>query len=103
MIRAVEPRYRAGDGVHARRFDGELVIVDLARGNYFGLDEVGAEIWEGLLRGESIAIVVSRLEQSFDASRTELEADASGLVRELLANGLLVAEETEGEPLDEPR
>ncbi len=85
-------RYRPALGVHTRRFDGELVIVDLERGDYFGLDEIGAEVWEGVARGDSLDEIVRRLETVYEASPKELETDAGALLRVLVDRGLLVVD-----------
>ena len=37
--------------VHSRKFGEELVLLDLARGEYFSLDELGARIGRSLRQG----------------------------------------------------
>jgi hypothetical protein len=75
--------------VHARRFDEEIVIVDLKAGVYFGLDEVGAAIWEELLRGRTLPEVAAALEASYDVPLAKLAEDVRALVDALLTRGLL--------------
>ena len=76
--------------VHAREFDGELIIVDLERGDYFGLDEVGSRMWQGLASGRSPAEVVDGLLAEYDVEKSRLSVDVLHLVKDLLARGLLV-------------
>lgn len=83
-------RYRRGDQVHARRFDAETVILDMTRGEYYSLDEVGGYIWESLMQGLSVAEIGVKLAESYDADQHEILRDAERIVGELVAAGLLV-------------
>src|SRR5205809_72821 len=74
--------------VHARRFDDELIILDLDKGFYFGLNGVGAAIWEGLARGMTLRDVVHSLVTEYDASESQLMEDARALVDQLIGAGL---------------
>ena len=82
-------RVSVGADVHVREFDGSLVILDLARGDYFGVDEVGAKLWEGLARGESPAEVAAAIGPDYDVDPGVLERDLVRLTDELVARGLV--------------
>ncbi len=81
--------YRPAGDVHVRDFDGELVVLDLAKGDYFGLNEVGAKLWSGLVAGQSPAEVADALFADYDVTRERLLADLVALTGELLARGLI--------------
>jgi hypothetical protein len=83
-------RFTVPQDVHVRRFHEELVLLDLARGEYFTLDEVGARVWEGLDQGKSVAEVVAALVLDYDTDVLRLEHDVVALVDELLGRHLLV-------------
>jgi hypothetical protein len=85
-------RFRRSEGVHARRFDDEIVLLDLQGGRYYGLDEVGADVWEALSDGATVEDVVARLHDRYDVERARLEQDVRALVDDLMRSGLLVAE-----------
>jgi len=78
----------AAPNVHARRFDDELIILDLEKGFYFGLNGVGAAIWEGLARGMNLREVVHSLHTEYDAPESQLMEDAKVLVDQLVGAGL---------------
>ena len=61
-MRAVAPSDRVvvGPNVHARHFDGEMVVLDLDWGDYFGLNEVGMRMWSELAVGRTPAEVGAR-------------------------------------------
>jgi hypothetical protein len=43
-----------GRDVVVREVAGELVLLDLGRAEYFGLNPTGTRIWQGLSRGLSL-------------------------------------------------
>ena len=81
------------DDVVAREVAGETVLLNLATGTYFGLNEVGGRIWQ-LLDGEgcSLAEVVERLQAEFEVSDEDARADVLELAGNLAENGLLQIE-----------
>lgn len=81
----VEP---AGD-VHVRTFDGDLVILDLEKGDYFGVNEIGARLWAGLAAGKSPREIASELADEYDVDATTLLDDLVALTGEFLTRGLV--------------
>jgi hypothetical protein len=75
--------------VYARAFGKELVLLDFARGEYFGLDEVGAEIWRALAEGKELGAVADHLAATFAVEREEALQDIIALVEELHAQHLV--------------
>ena len=76
--------------IHARPFDGELVVLDLKSNAYFGLDDIGARIWSEYAQGFSLDDTILRLAEEFDAPRSEIAADVHELAERLVEAGLLV-------------
>ena len=81
-------RIRIGSGVSAREFDGEWIVLDLAGGNYFGLDEVGGAIWDGLREEKSLEEIARALATQYDASESVILSDVLALVGDLLERRL---------------
>ena len=75
--------------VMARTVGDETVILDLASGTYFGLDPVGARIWELLGEGKTLGEVCDQMLDEFEVSRDELERDTLRLTQELADQGLV--------------
>jgi len=82
-------RVRVTREVHVREFDGDLVILDLAKGDYFGIDEIGARLWRGLERGQSCEEIAGALIVDYDTDRERLLTDLLNLANELLVKGLV--------------
>jgi hypothetical protein len=77
--------------VMARQVGDETVLLDLASGNYFGLDVVGARIWQLLVEGKAPSEICEALLTEFDTSREVLAGDLSRLLKELTAHGLVIS------------
>jgi hypothetical protein len=84
-------RVRIPQEVLARQVGGETVMLDLAKGAYFGLDPVGARMWQLLAEGKTLAEVRDAIVEEYDVSREDAERDLLALVADLMAQGLLVA------------
>lgn len=77
--------------VMTRTVGDEVVILDLATGTYFGLDPVGARIWELMGEGKTLAEVCEQMLAEYEVSREELERDILRLADELAQQGLIAA------------
>ncbi len=67
----------------------ETVLLDLAGENYFGLNVVGARIWQLIGDGATLQGVFDSLVQEFDAEPERIRADLLALVDELAKAGLV--------------
>jgi len=82
-------RVRSTQHVYAREFDGDLVLLDLAAGDYFALDEIGARLWSGVNSGRTVADITAELVKEYDVDASRLEADLLALLGDLLAKRLV--------------
>lgn len=83
-------RFQVSDDVIAREVAGEMVLLDLASGLYFGLDPVGSRIWQRLSEGPcSMAEVCDLIEAEFDAPRDRIEADLVALLAQFSEKKLI--------------
>jgi len=85
-------RVTVPDHVIVRQLGDESVMLDMASGYYFGLDPVGARIWQLLSETSSLAEIVERLAQEYDVTPEQANSDLVRFVEELKANGLLNVE-----------
>jgi hypothetical protein len=86
-----ERRLRVSPSVYARTFGAELVLLDFGRGEYFGLDEVGAEIWRAIAAGETLGAIADRVAERYEVTRSRALADIVQLAAHMLGQGLLLA------------
>ena len=69
--------------VMARQVGNESVILDLASGTYYGLDPVGARIWQLMTEGQTLAQVCETMLAEYEVSREDIERDVLALVQNL--------------------
>lgn len=83
-------RISQSPGSVAREVGGELVLLQLDSGTYFGLNAVGGRIWELLEEGDrSVASLCDAIIDEFSAPRDVVENDILALTVSLLDQGLV--------------
>ena len=73
----------------ARQVGDEIVILHPGSGTYFGLDAVGARIWQLIGEGKSLNEICEVVLDEYDVSRGDLERDVGGLIEDLVAEDLV--------------
>ncbi len=68
---------------------GEVAILNLKSGIYFGLDPVGASVWNSLQKPVTLAELCDRMVEEYDVERARLEADLRDLICDLAEHGLI--------------
>jgi hypothetical protein len=86
---ALSDRLTAAPRVTRATQHGETMLLDLAGGAYYTLNESGAFVWDMLLRGTTLGEIVDALEARYDAPRDVIASDASAMTSELLAASLV--------------
>jgi hypothetical protein len=71
-----------------RELDGEAVILDLEAGVYFGLNGLGARIWQLIDRHGRLRDVFDALYQEYEVAPDVLERDLLALVGRLAESRL---------------
>ena len=69
--------------------EGEAVILNLADGVYYGLDPVGARVWEMLDRPRSVGELRDAVVAEWEVDAATAERDLLDLLDELSARGLV--------------
>jgi hypothetical protein len=86
---SLSSRVKVADDTLFQELSGETVLLELSRGVYYGLDEVGTRIWSLLADGRSLEETVDVLVEEYDVDRARGAADVLRLVGELEARRLL--------------
>ena len=68
---------------------GEAVILNLKTGIYFGLNPVGARIWELLQQPRTISEIRELIVSEYEVEAGRCERDVYALVEELASRGLI--------------
>ena len=75
--------------VMARQVGDETVILDLGSGTYFGLDPVGARIWQLIGEGKTLGEICDTMLDEYEVTRGDLERDVVELADKLLEQKLI--------------
>src|ERR1700681_4857614 len=60
--------------------DGEVVMMSIEQGRYFGLDDIGSDIWRRIEPPCSFAALIDGLAADYEAYRATIAADVQNLL-----------------------
>lgn len=69
--------------------DNELVLMDAEQGKYYGLDAIGADIWQRLEGRVVVSDLCAALGKEYDADADTISRDVLALLERLAAEGLI--------------
>ena len=78
------------ESVLARKIHGEMVLLDMASEQYFGLDQVGTCAMDAIAGGATVDEAVAAVIDVFDGPEDQIRIDVVALIEELVSTGLLV-------------
>ena len=85
------PRYSLKDQLSVTSIGEDSVLLDVSSGQYFGLNELGTKIIEGLMQSLSLDDILLGIVQEFDVDMDQARVDAEKLLSELETAGLVFA------------
>ena len=68
---------------------GESVLLNLSSERYFGLDDIGTQMWKTLIASDSIQAAYETLLAEYDVEASRLREDLSDLIQKLMEQGLV--------------
>ncbi len=85
MLEAITLTSRAlrNEDVVFRDLQGEMVLLNLKTGVYFGLDPVGTRIWHLIQEGRSLQEIRDAVMQEYDVTKDQCEQDLLRFVGQL--------------------
>ena len=84
-----DQKFEVSSSVVAREVGGEMMLMDLESGTYFGLDPVGMRIWQSLEDGHTTGQLLERLEREFDVTPEQLREDVATLFQTFRDHNLI--------------
>jgi hypothetical protein len=89
IIKAKQLIKRSSD-ILASEVDGEIVMMSIEHGKYFGLDDVGSEIWKRLENEISFGKLCDDLAKDYDVDLATITRDVSTFIESLIENEIVV-------------
>lgn len=75
---------------------GEAAILSIKSGAYYGLDPVGARIWDLMQEPRAVAEIQNAITSEYDVEPERCAQDLADLLQKLLAEGLIEVKEQKG-------
>ena len=75
--------------IDASELDGETVMMDMERGNYFMLNRVGSRVWELIEKPVSVEEIIHQLREEYEVSLEECHEAVKEFLHELHHANLL--------------
>jgi len=91
-------KIKVSDDVVFRILGDEAVLLNLATGTYFGLDDVGTRMWQIISEHGSTDKVLETMRDEYDVEEDLLRSDLDKLINNLIENGLMKADAPESPP-----
>jgi len=88
----VERRFRASESASAREVGDELVLLELAAGDFFVSRGIGPRIWDLLTSGQSLDQVADCVVARYSVDRALVMADLEAFVDRAVKERLLLEE-----------
>ncbi|MDX1687616.1 MAG: PqqD family protein [Candidatus Promineifilaceae bacterium] len=95
MTHSLPRRVIPSSDVLFRELEGEAVMLDLGSERYFGLDEVGARVWQLLDEHHDVDAVVAQMLAEYEVEEEQLRSDLAELIANLAEAGLVTIEDDE--------
>jgi len=80
---------KAPEGVIHTEMNDEVVLMHVANGTYYSLNEVGSTIWSLLSSPLTISDICKSVEKEYEVSIDECKEDVMRLIQELYGVGLV--------------
>ncbi len=82
-------RFIQNPDICATDMNGDTVMLDIERGEYFGLGGVGSRIWELLAQPATLATLVTTLCNEFEVEAAVCDNDTRTFLNYLYEHGLI--------------
>lgn len=77
------------DNVLFRNLEGEAVLLHLGSEEYFGLDNVGTDMWQEMTKCATIEEAYEALLVAYDVDAAQLRTDMDEFIQDLISAGLI--------------
>lgn len=72
--------------------NNEIVIMNMEKGEFWGLQDVSFDIWKILDNCKSIDEIADKIVQIYEVDRQEAAKDISNIIEEMKINGMVIEE-----------
>jgi len=69
--------------------DGEVVMMNLEKGEYYGLNPVASRIWELLADAMTLENLLNKLVEEFEVNFEQCQADTEGFIVDMIEKKMI--------------
>lgn len=91
----IENRVQRNPEMVSGNMDGEVVMLSIQRGEYFGLDKIGSRIWELLETPLKIEEIKTTLLEEYEVDEETCLRDLIEFLEDLQIKGLIIVNQSE--------
>ncbi|MCJ2189196.1 PqqD family peptide modification chaperone [Novosphingobium beihaiensis] len=73
----------------ATEMDGEIVMMSVEKGAYYGLSGIGAQIWDALESPRTFDYLIGILRDQFDVDENTLRSDVHAFLLDMKSEGIV--------------
>lgn len=84
------PKFIQNPDIIGSQIDDEMVMMDVEKGAYFGLDAVASFIWQTLEKPHSTQDIVDKILKDFEVSQKQCEEDIAPFIKHLSKANLVI-------------
>jgi len=95
MHRYIRPRDKE---IIFKVFDGEAILINLAKGICYSMEDVGGAIWKMIQEGHNLEEIIDEVLARYDASPEQVAADVEQLIGKLIEENLCSVSDDPSEP-----
>ena len=81
--------------------DGETVILNLDKGNYYSLVGMGVNIWGFIEKDTTMGSIIEKISNNYQGERGDIDVAINKFVSELMHEGLVVSDNESNPENDE--
>lgn len=86
---SLDTNFVRNDALPSGEVDGELVALDMDKGDCFGLDRVGTEIWHLAAEPVSLKAIIANMVERYEVDEAQCMADLQPFLSDMVEAGLL--------------
>lgn len=90
MVISMDTTISQTKDIVASDIDGEVVMMSIGNGTYYGIDSIGSRIWELIETPCKVSDLIEKLLEEFEVDRPTCEKDVLKFLEELQKNNTIV-------------
>ena len=93
MLPTLQSTVSRNPDIVTNEIDGDMVMMSITEGSFFGLNAVGSAIWHLLETPASIETIIAHVLEKFEVSEEQCQTDILNFIENMINNKTLLINE----------